>query len=225
MKTPRKDNGPPPEAGSAREILKKIQANVIAGASLTPETRQACVEQLLIEGYSTGEIAQIVGVCDRTIRRDLVTIRDCHAVERDPEMVRVLVGQLIDEAENAIQRIGRQLRDPRTMAGERIAGELARWRIRKECVELLQRLEYLPTADLKIRNNVTHHLEGDLPDIAQLHEQLLRLEAIEQENGGDLACIETLKVDLTRVQIASQIEDLTRKVNKKENRDERTDTA
>ena len=162
------NTSPSPEEKSARRVLRAIHEGKLGPETLAPEDRQACVEQLSIEGYSTSEIAEILKVGDRTIRRDFEAIRERHAIERDPNMVKIVVGQLSQQAQSSIERIHRTLRVQRSTTADCIFGEHTCWKIQKEYVETLQRLGYLPTADLKIRSDVTHHLEGELPDLAQI---------------------------------------------------------
>ncbi len=206
------------ETLSVLTLLQAIQSGQMTAETMTAEDRRSCVEQLTIDAYSVLEIAQLLKVSDRTVRRDREHIRRSHAVDQDPEFVGNMVGQLVQQAEQAIERLVRAGRRA-VQIHEKVNVEVACWRIRKELVESLQRLGHLPTADLKIRSDVTHHVGGDLPATADLRLELARLETLEIECGADemaVARIRRLKLELERVYVAEEIQEIENKTTMKE---------
>ncbi len=133
------DNGIP-------TLVRRIKAGDIATAGLSKKQRQHHADDLTAEGYSTGEIAEFLGVTTRTIRRDLGEIRAAYAVERDPQTVREMVGGLSRQADIAIDRIRRAVRPKTVKPSDRIEAEHTCWKIWKQHIEILQRLGYLPNS-------------------------------------------------------------------------------
>lgn len=83
------------------DLLRGLQSGEVPAKGIAPEDRRRLVAYLLGDGYSNPEMAQILGVTDRTIERDRKAIRESNAVERDPEMVSQMVGRLFGEVHPA----------------------------------------------------------------------------------------------------------------------------
>lgn len=108
---------------SVSALVRRIEGGEVATAGLTKGHRQQYVQDLVIEGYFTGEIAELLGVSDRTVRRDLRAIRAAHSVERDPETVMEMVGRLVWQADIATNRIRRAVRLKTVKPSDRIEAE------------------------------------------------------------------------------------------------------
>lgn len=141
-------NGPirtPVPERSVLSVLRDIKTHLVDPKSLGEDARRDCVEELTAEGYSTAEIADILGVTDRTVRRDRERIRAANAVERDPDLEKQFVGDLVRQAEIAISHIRRAARGNDARPADRIAAGRDCWRITRELAETLQALGWLPT--------------------------------------------------------------------------------
>jgi hypothetical protein len=107
MTTP--DATPPPAGGNAETatlaLLRKIQTGTLDAKHIALPERRQLVAFLLSDGYSTAEMSQILKVGDRTIERDKKSIREGHAIDRDPKLVAQMMGRLVSEAELCVQRI------------------------------------------------------------------------------------------------------------------------
>ena len=167
-------------------ILRDIQQGALSPKSLPGETRRACVEHLIAEGYSAAEVAEILDVSTRTAFRDLSRIREAHAIERDPQVEKELVGQVVLQGRHAIARLRRIGRDRATPAATQVEAELGAWKVSKELAELLQRLGILPLAAQEIRTDLTHRVE-EIPTSAELRRELQGLQQVWKEAGAPAA--------------------------------------
>lgn len=174
----------------ALELLGKVRAGTVAGKDLLPETRQQLVMLLTADGLSTYEIAQVLKVADRTIERDRRAIRDLHAVDKDPQLVRQIVGQLIGEAQLTCQRMRRVAREKDVAPAVKIDAEHRCFQVIDLLTERLQKLGYLPTAIQRVDANLTHQV-SEIPTGEELHAELLRIRAIAgEEQSEGLADVE-----------------------------------
>lgn len=168
----------PNQIHSPISMIKGIRSGSLSASALAPEERRACVEHLVIEGYSTAEVAEALGVSDRTITRDRVAIRENNSVKADPKLVEATVGHLLGQREASVVRLRRISRDGACPHAEQIAAECAAWRVEKETIELLQRLGYLPMAAAEVRADLVHHVA--VPGMAALRAEADRIEGIER---------------------------------------------
>lgn len=143
-KAARKSKRPADSGDSVPALVRRIQAGDISTAGLTKAQRQPYVEQLTIEGYFTSEIAELLGVADRTVRRDLRAIRAAHCVEQDPETVKDLVGRLVWQADSSVSQIRRAVRSRGARVADKIVGQRSCWEIEQQLFERLQRIGYVP---------------------------------------------------------------------------------
>jgi len=172
------------EERSVLSLIRDIQSGAVNGRSLDIEDRQRCVEHMTGEGYSVVEIAEVLKTSDRTIARDKAAIRAANSVERDPRLAAETVGYLMRQADLTVSHIRRTVRDKETPPGVKIEGERYCWLTVRELVDSLQRLGYLPTAATEIKGDLTHHVDG-LPELAQMQEEVARLEEIMEHAGID----------------------------------------
>lgn len=202
------------EPESVLSLLQKVKAGELDPRNLSAESRQACVEHMGVEGYSTAEMAQVLRVTERTIRRDRQAIRKAHAVEPGDEFVKETVGALAAHGEMAIDRIRRQARSRELSPMERVHAERLAWRIRDECVERLQKLGYLPTAATEVKGAFTHELTGLglAPTYNEITVQIEQLEAVVKDSKdipSEVAGkLRQLKALLPRCQVADELESL-----------------
>lgn len=176
---------PPPPGKSAIALLREIQSGKAAGSHLAAPDRQRVVEHLLMEGFGTQEIAEILKVADRTIQRDRLKIREQNAVRADPALVPVIVGQMMAQAEASASRLRRLARDKETPASARVEAEMASWAVTKGCVEKLMDLGYLPKAPHQIQGQfLSVEVGGSVDAIVELkqrRDELQRLRGIARD--------------------------------------------
>jgi transposase len=172
----KKPRRPATEDSSPITVLRGIQQGSLSPKSLPRETRLTCVEHLTGEGYTASEIAEILEISTRTAFRDLGRIREANALERDPQVVKEMVGQAVLHARLAVARLRRIGRDRSTHASAQVEAELGAWRVTKELTELLQRLGILPLAAQEIRADLTHHAQ-EVPTAGELRQNFDKLKS------------------------------------------------
>ena len=175
-----------PEDGRHRnifDVIRDIKNGVIDTSSLSADDRRLCVSQLAGEGLSVGEIAQVLRVSTRTITRDRQVIHEQNAIEPDSRLAALFAGRLAAEYEATAARIRRVTRDKETPPAVKIDGEYKCYDMLDRLVQRLQSMGYLPTAAQRIQGDLTHNL-GDLSSMAELRNEVLRLEKIEREAQG-----------------------------------------
>ena len=163
------------------------------------------VAHLGADGYSTSEMAEIFQVNHRTIERDRKAIRESGALKSDPELAEIMIGQLASEAELAIQRIRRAIRDKSTSASTRIDAEHRCYQIRSDLIQRMQSLAYLPTAAHRVAADVMHHM-AEVPDYPEMESQLKQLEMILPEESEALGQIHDR---IERAQCAEKIDEIS----------------
>lgn len=196
-------------------LLRKIESGAIDPKTIAVQERRQLVAYLMNEGSSVAEMGQILQVGDRTIERDKKTVRESNVIVRDPKLVAQTVGRLYGEADLAIQRIRRAVRDKDTSKAVRVDAEYRCYQIFSDLVGVMQRLGHLPTAARKVEADLTHHV-GELPDYTTMHTEIRRLtqicdQTVEEapETGQQLRLLErrVLQADL-----ASQVDVVSSKL-------------
>lgn len=162
------------------DVLRDIKNGVLDTANLSADDRRLCVAQLVGEGLSVGEIAQVLRVSTRTITRDRQAIHEQNAIEPDPRLGYLFAGRLAAEYEATSARIRRVTRDKDTPPAVKIDGEYKCYDMFDRLVQRLQSIGLIPTAAQRVQSDLTHNL-GDLSSMADLRNEVLRLETIERE--------------------------------------------
>jgi transposase len=161
------------------DILQDIKTGTIDPASLLPNQRKLLLPFLMAEGQSTAEIAHLLKVSDRTVERDKQAIREENALSQDPELVNIIAGRLVDEAQICIQRIRRCERENNCPPASKIEGEKVCFQITNDLTERLQSMGYLPTAAKRLEADLTHHMESTL-SLAEIKSEAQRLQEIKK---------------------------------------------
>ncbi len=177
------------EERSVVELLGQLKTGQIAKDAIDTDTRRQCVLYMLSEGVSAAEMAQVTGVSDRTIRRDLEHVRQENGLTVDPATQQGLVGDLVLQARISMERIRRVTREKDAPHAVRIDGERAVFQIQNELTQRLQSLGYMPTATQRVQAELTHHF-GDIQDLETLEletERLARLQGLDPAAADKLA--------------------------------------
>lgn len=165
------------------DVLRDIKNGVLDTSNLSADDRRLCVAQLVGDGLSVGEIAQVLRVSTRTITRDRQAIHEQNAIEPDPRLGYLFAGRLAAEYEATSARIRRVTRDKETPPAVKIDGEYKCYDMFDRLVQRLQSIGLIPTAAQRVQSDLTHNL-GDLSSMADLRNEVLRLEKIEREAQG-----------------------------------------
>jgi len=194
-------------------LIRKIKENRLDPVLLTPEDRRRCVEVLRGEGYTVPEIGQILNRAERTIHRDLVKIREQHALQLHPQFALQMAGEMVQHAELAIGRLRRIAREPAPSAMERAIAETSAWKVRSDLISKLQSLGYLPRVPTGVVAQVIDHTSNDpIANYDQLKAQIDELEKLDRELGIDdperSARRRTLTEAVNRGRLSAQVEHL-----------------
>jgi predicted DNA-binding transcriptional regulator YafY len=161
------------------DILQGIKKGTIDPVSLVPNQRKLLVAFLMAEGQSTAEIAHLLKVSDRTIERDKKAIREENALSKDPELVGIIAGRLIDEAKICIQRIRKFERDADCATAVKIEGEKGCFHIVNTLAERLQSMGFLPIAAKKLEADLKHHMDDSPLSLDEIVSEANRLKGIQ----------------------------------------------
>jgi predicted DNA-binding protein YlxM (UPF0122 family) len=208
------------ETPSPITLVRDLQSGRISATSLSTEARQVCVEYLGNEGYSVGEIAEVLKISIRTIHRDRDQIKSAHAVVFTPDIVEQQVGQLVQHADQAIQRLRRIAREKDCPHAARVEAVRSTWTVVKELTEKLQSLGYLPTAAHQIRADLTHHID-EPPSFDQMQAEVKQLELVIEQSGtsddklGQL--LGQVKTSLNQFVLSGQIAEIKDALDKEGN--------
>ncbi len=142
-------------------LIRQIQSGELSAKGISSEARRACVEHLNADGHSAAAIAEMFRVSVRTIRRDIAEIREERSVQKDPKLVERVVGDLFHEAECTIVRLRRTARDRECPHATQVEAERACWEVKRQLVETLQRLGFLPSAIQQLQADVTHRIDHE----------------------------------------------------------------
>ena len=166
---------------STIQTLKRLREGQLRPGDINTYERRVCVAYLRLEGYTQDEIAEIFGVCRRTIARDERANRKSLAKLVDDLEVRSVAGGLIGWASHLTAKA---IKDKDFGLA---------WRVQREIVADLQSLGFLPKAAEQLDVQV-----GTFVDLARLaieqtpQQQLpsdpnrqLPAEIQEQDNGDE----------------------------------------
>lgn len=179
---------------SVIKLIRQIKAGTLRGRMLAPPDRQRCVEHLTWEGVSAPEIAEILGLSERTVNRDRAQVRSDNAISRNPALAGELAGVIMQQSERAAATLRRLGKDPATPASVRVETERIAFEMRRQAIQTLQSLGYLPTAAQEFRGEFYGDMGIELPKFNELAAEITQLAAAAKKQGSkDPATLEELK--------------------------------
>lgn len=159
-------------------LLRAIRSGEVSGRTIGPEERRRIVAHLASEGVSIAELAEILGVAERTIARDRAQLRKEAALLVGPEQVSETMGWIVDETRQSIRRLRAISRESGAPARDRVEAAFRAADIVIRGGELLRRIGMLPSAADQIQ--IEHSLAG--LDPRQVEAEMKRLEIIDAES-------------------------------------------
>ncbi|MEM6503850.1 MAG: DeoR family transcriptional regulator [Planctomycetota bacterium] len=169
---------------SVIDLIQQIKTGDLDASLLGHTDRRRCVRWLTVEGLAVEEIAQVLAVSERTIRRDRAKLRDEVALDPDPRLALRLAGWMFDECEIAVQRLRRVTRDPHCSPGDKIDAEQRCLSMIDRLIGRLQSMGLLASATAKLHAEISVP-DGEELDLDGLASELSRLRAIESTEGGE----------------------------------------
>ena len=202
---PRESDG---ERPTVLSLLRDIQAGTVDPTAIPPETRQGVVAHLSAEGYSVPEMAEILRVAERTVKRDRQQVRKANALAPHSDFSGEMAGRLVQEAESAIVLMRRAARDKEAGPGDRINAAQASFNVMRLLVESLQKLAFLPTASAKVQLDM--RMQHTPADAQSLLAELDRVSAVLSDGGqvppAELTTeIETIRLEVQKVAVSERI--------------------
>jgi len=198
------------------KILKEIADGLIKGDELSTDIRQECVEHMwLTQGYSVMDMASILNVSERTIKRDKNDIKKRNAQKPSADYALETIGELMQKATAAHEHL---MRLSRSKEGSFQDKHLAGYSVGKLIMEqgkILQRMGYLPQKPMEVEEHVHHHQEEET-SVEELKEELARLEKIaaaKESIDPDISkLVEKAKQHLALAEAKSAIGELKNKI-------------
>jgi len=189
-------------------LLQQIQTGAVNPKDIDKAVRQQIVEALILEGSSPLQIAQILRVSDKTIRRDISAIRGKNALMPNLELAKRIIGDMMMKADAHRTYLMRVARTQKASVSEKSQAEYLAWKITEEQTKILQSLGYLPLRPKEIVGDFFHHVDSeDDISLEALKNQIIEIEKVAAEHGG-LDEVQTKQIDLLRHRIEkAQIED------------------
>lgn len=206
-------------------VLSTIQA--IKDGRLNPKVlseieRRECVEVLSGEGLTQPQIAEILKISDRTVRRDLEAIDYRNELNPDVSLAKRIIGNMFQKAMAHHRYLMRLARNANGGISEKSQAEFLAWRVLKEMVEKMQSLGYLPMRPQEISGDLFHHFDdsGEEKGFDDLKKSLTIIETNARDAGTFDAQteekIKLLKSKIEKAEIESAVNKLTNQANKQE---------
>lgn len=140
---PRGPAEPPADEPLAADLIAAITDGRIGPADLSLAARQNCVGYLVSEGFMNHEIARVLRVSERTVRRDRAALIARRSVAPETTLGDRMLGEFQERVFDSVQRLVRLARDPQTPPYARIWAEQAVVRNHRQLIETAHRLRYV----------------------------------------------------------------------------------
>jgi transposase len=207
------------------KLLQQIKSKTLSPKLVSRETRPLIIGYLILDGWSHPQIAQLFECSEKTIQRDLKDFETIHKVLPGVEFIHRKVGYFLAAAENQIAALLRIARSPNASNPEKIASEVAAWKIRVDAISKLQSLGYLPIQASQVNANIVHHLS----DAQEQSPQELRVVLDDLERDGKEAGvldqelekrIQAIRIKIQQLDVTQEISKIKTETENKENRNE-----
>jgi transposase-like protein len=140
-----------PICPTADDLLQRIHAGHLDPAKLSAADRRRCVEHLCEQAFASSEIATLLNVSPRTVRRDRAAIRRQGALAPDAALGDELLGEYERLAQTSNAHLARLARGPDTPANIRVRAERAIMLNFRDLIHTAQRLRYLEDGSRRLR--------------------------------------------------------------------------
>jgi len=147
----------PKEEQPILSLIQEIKDNKLDPKAMDQESRQACVEVFLAEGYNVPAIAQILKKSDRTIQRDISEIHEKNALTPDIKLAKKIIGDFYVYLTVHREHLMRLARTKEASVSERAQAEYYAHRVGVEGIEKLQALGYLPLQPQQVVGDIFWH--------------------------------------------------------------------
>jgi len=163
---------------SPTDIVRGIHAGRRNVEDLSPDLRLQCVVHLTDDGFSTREIAELMHISERTVRRDRAAVRRHDAMAPDMRLGDELLGEFHRLTLASIARLTRMARQHDTPPYARLGAEEAINRMYARLIRTARHLGYIESG----ADRLAHQRATDPAEVARReqthranHEAVLRM--------------------------------------------------
>jgi hypothetical protein len=174
---------PEKDQTSAVAIIQQIKDGGCNPKTLNKDMRQQCVEVLMAEGYSKVQMAQVLKVSEKTIKRDIDEIFLRNSLMPDENLKKRITGQLVLAAAIHRDHLMRLARKTDASVAERSQAEYLAYKILTDFIERLQSLGYLPARPQAIVGDISLNVQEK--SFEDLRKELKEFQQIIIESGGN----------------------------------------
>jgi len=167
-------------------IIQQIKDGQLDPLNIDKEVKMHCVEFLRGEGQNVFQIAQILKLSERQVKRYIKEIKEQHSLNPDPEFASQFIGDLFVKAGTSYSYLLRLARTKEGTVSEKAQAELAAWHILHELAQFLQSAGYLPLQPQAVAGEFLHHFDvNNSQEISQsLVKEIIDIEKTAQETIG-----------------------------------------
>lgn len=217
---------------SALQLLQEIDSGITNPKLLDKQSRQQCVELLIIEGYTHAQISQVLRCSPKTVHRDAKEIRESNQLTPNIEFAKQFIGEVLQKGMNHHSSLVRIARSKNISSGEKIQAEYIAWKVFKEITETLQSLGYLPLKPKEVTGELFHHIgnnEGG-ESIDEARNMLIEIESVAKDTDTYTPelrkKLKALNSRIDEVEVVSEVKELKNDqqkeiVNKEDNKNEK----
>lgn len=212
MEENNKDN----QEQTALKIIQDIKSGVCDPFLLDKSARQMCIEVLIGEGHTYTQLAQLLKRSEKTIARDMQEIRQKNALSPSVEFAKETVGELVTKARIHASYLMRLARDKDSPPTSKAAAEFLAWRVKKELIEKLQTLGFLPLKPQEVLGDIYHHvLKEEDESYEGVKKMICDIESAAKESGtltSELADeIKQLSAKIDKAEVVIKVKSLSKK--------------
>ena len=186
-------------------LIQQLKDGQLDPLLIDKELRQQIVEIFMAQGQEVPVIAQILKVCDKTIRRDIRDLRYKNSLSPDVELAKSYIGELVINSRIHRDHLMRLARTSGVSVSEKVQAEYSAALVGFTLVSKLQSLGYLPNQPQAIVQDIFHHTDdkglgqafADLKDQIQDVEKSLKEGGISQIVTNEL---EKLKIEIKQIE-------------------------
>ena len=156
-------------------VIQKLRDGLLTGKSLDEETRLECVHTLRLEECTTAQIANILKMSDRTIRRDIIKTKKRNPIIVDEDFEKELLGEMEQKVLSHCSFFSRLSTNKDFPLSDRIQARKNAWEVLLGWAKFLQSVGHISQRQYSVDADVYHHLESfaekDILDIKVAAEQ------------------------------------------------------
>ena len=169
------DHIPEEQNENILSVIQKLKDGLLTGKSLDEETRLECVHTLRLEEYTVAQIAQILKMSTRNIKRDIKKLKECNSLVVDENFEKEFLGEMEQKVLSHCSYFTRLSTAKDVPPADRIQARRSAWEVVLGWAKLLQSVGHISQRQYSIGADVHHHLdsinEKDILDIKIVAEQ------------------------------------------------------